>query len=71
MNHHKLKETIADISYIAGTQNYYSGDSRADISSFIIWAKQFETINKTTNWDQNNYMLEIEKFSRMKLALCH
>ena len=47
MNNLKLLETVADISYIAGCKKYYSGNSRVDISEYIIWAKEFE--KKSTN----------------------
>ena len=39
MKNRKLYQTIADIAYLAGQKNIYSGDSRADISAFILWAE--------------------------------
>lgn len=65
----KLFETIADIAYIAGVEGYYSGDSRADISDFIWWAKEFEKLHFDTNWGDKNYMLEVEDYVKMKLQL--
>jgi len=65
----KLLETIADIAYLAGTKGYYSGDSRADINDFIWWAKEFEKLHRHTDWNEKNYMLEIEAYVELKLPL--
>jgi len=35
---YSLCEAVADISYIAATENYYTNDSREMISQFIEWA---------------------------------
>lgn len=63
----KLLETLADIAYQAGQQGYYTGDSRADVNSFIHWAREFEERHVTTDWDITNYMLEIEQYVATKL----
>lgn len=65
----KLHETIADLAYLAGVKQFYSGDSRADISMFISWAKEFEVNNKHTDWKVVDYMLEIESFAESKLII--
>jgi hypothetical protein len=67
MNNLKLLETVADISYIAGYEKHYSGNSRFDISEYIYWAKEFEQINKNTDWDYEDYMLAIEQFATEKI----
>lgn len=67
MNNQKLLETIADISFIAGEKNYFSGDSRADVYNFIYWANQFEQENSKTNWDEVDYRTTIENFTAGKL----
>jgi hypothetical protein len=67
MNIDKIHETIADIAYIAGSKGYFTGDSRGDISEFIYWAKQFETINKFTDWNVKDYISKIEEFTGAKL----
>jgi len=67
MNNLKLMETIADISYIAGYKKHYSGNSRFDISQYIIWAKGFEQIHKNTDWDNEDYMLSIEQYANEKI----
>jgi hypothetical protein len=64
----KLLESLADIAYNAGINRFYSGDSRADMNNFIHWAKEFEAINKDTNWNEENYMLAIEDFAIVKLG---
>jgi hypothetical protein len=62
-----LLETVADIAYLAGTEKYYSGDSRGDMSDFISWAKEFEKLHKNTNWEENDYIIEVEEFTKEKL----
>jgi len=62
MNSNKILETVADIAYFAGVNKYYTGDLRADVSSFIFLAKRFEAINENTDWENNDYMLAIEYF---------
>ena len=68
MDNRKLLEAVADISYIAGCNQYYSGNSRIDISDYINWAKDFELLHKDNNWDFEDYMLALEKFANEKLA---
>ncbi|MCK6611522.1 MAG: hypothetical protein L6Q78_10830 [Bacteroidia bacterium] len=64
-----LLETLADISYIAGVKNYYSGSSREDISTFIWWAKEFQKIHSQTNWNESllDYILTIEEYTEKKI----
>lgn len=63
----KLLETVADIAYTAGEVGYFSGDSRADISEFIHWAKMFQEEHKRTNWDEVDYLLTVQEFVEDKL----
>lgn len=67
MNNLKLLQSIADISYIAGYNRHYSGNSRIDISEYISWAKEFEVIHEKTDWNDNDYMLLIEEYANQKL----
>jgi hypothetical protein len=67
MDDRKLLETVADIAYIAGYHQHYSGDSRVDMSDYIVWAKEFEETIKNTDWDESDYMLFVEKFAYNKL----
>jgi hypothetical protein len=64
---HNLLETLADIAYIAGSQNWFSGDSRLDISDFILWAKEFEEVNAKTDWYRKDYILAVTVFAENKL----
>ena len=68
MYNQKLLETIADISFIAGENKFFSGDSRADIFSFILWANEFEKENSKTNWSEVDYRISIEKFTERKIC---
>jgi hypothetical protein len=68
MNNYKLLETVADISFIAGQKKFYTGDSRADISNFIYWAKEFEKQNSKTDWDEVDYIISIENFATKKIS---
>lgn len=65
----KLFESIADIAFIAGQKGFFSGDSRADISEFINWAKEFEAIHEDTNWDETDYKDTVEAFAGTKLRI--
>ena len=67
MNDKKLLETVADISYIAGLKQHYSGNSRYDIAEFISWAKEFEKMHNGTDWDNEDYMLAIEQYANEKI----
>lgn len=67
---YSLCEAVADISYIAGSKKYHTGNSRADISEFIRWAKEFEEINKGSEWGINtekDYIEAIEEFTLNKM----
>ncbi len=68
MKNLKLLETLADIAYIAGYHQYYSGDSRMDMSEIIAWTMEFEAIHQDTDWDEENYMLAVEAFANGKLS---
>lgn len=67
---YSLCEAVADISFIAGEQKYYSGDSRKDISDFIEWAQEFEKINEGIEWGINTdkeYIDSITVFALSKM----
>ena len=67
MENQKLLETIADFAYISGRDNYFSGDSRTDIQEIIYWAKDFEKKNEKTNWNNADYISEIEQYTVNKI----
>ena len=51
MSNFKILQTVADIAYLAGYKKHYSGNSRFDISEYIIWAREFEHIHRKTDWE--------------------
>ena len=67
MENQKIMEVVADISFIAGEMKYFTGNSRADVSNFILWAKQFQKNYTKTDWNEVDYILEIQKFAINKI----
>ena len=67
MNNQKLLETVADISFIAGENKFFTGNSREDVSAFIHWASEFQKENSITNWNEVDYILSIEDFTLKKI----
>ena len=64
-----LLEALADISYIAGTEKFYGGDSREDIANFIDWAKEFEALHMETKWGFDlDYIETITSFAMEKIS---
>lgn len=67
---YSLCEAVADISYIAASENYKTDDSREMISQFISWANEFELIHKYIEWGVNSpldYIDSIYHFTIFKL----
>jgi hypothetical protein len=62
-----LLEIVADIAYVAGQFGHYSGDSRADIHSYISWAKEFAASFTQEQEDDGEYMESIDAFASRKL----
>ena len=69
MKNQKILEVVADISFIAGERKYFTGDSRADVSNFILWADEFRIKHSKTNWDETDYRYSIEIFTLQKLEM--
>lgn len=63
MNNYRFLETLADIAYIAGEKNFFSGNSRADINTFVYWANQFESLHEMNDFVEDDYITEINKFT--------
>jgi len=63
MKNQFLLETLADISFIAGENIFFTGDSRNDVLQFILWARKFRTLHSKTNWDEVNYLLTIQDYT--------
>lgn len=66
-SNNKLLETLADIAFQAGERHFFTGDSRADVSEFIRWVEEFERVNRDTDWNFSDYIVEIEKFTSNKM----
>jgi hypothetical protein len=67
---YSLCEAVADISYIAASENYRTNDSREMISQFIQWAKEFEYLHKKIEWgvnSQSDYIDSIYHFTMFKM----
>lgn len=67
MRNEKLLETLADISYSAGFNRFYTGDSRSDVKLYIFWAKEFEKEHAHTDWNETDYIMAIDDFVGLKL----
>lgn len=66
---YSLCEAVADIAFIAGQKDYYSGDSRKDMADFIEWAKEFEEKHKGIEWGLDmDYIDSISEFAASKLG---
>lgn len=69
-----LMETIADISFVAGDMLAKGlieiEDSREGTQQFILWAQEFESIHKDTDWDlpDNDYIIAVDEFSSAKIT---
>lgn len=67
---YSLFEAIADISYIAASEKYRTGDSREMIAQFIQWAKEFEFIHRKVEWGitpRLDYINSIYHFTIFKI----
>ncbi len=64
-------EALADIAWAAGHAHYHAGDSRADVVSFIEWAKEFTALHVNTDWSvaDPGYMELIWEFAQGKMGL--
>lgn len=66
-----IYETIADIAFYAGEYGYYSGDSRADMQTFIDLADKFEKKYAGVDWDEyeKTYLEAVTDFTFAELKL--
>lgn len=70
----KLMEAVADIAFVAGGYRHYSGDSRKDISDYIQWAIEFESLAKeepdgSVTYNGKEYMEAVEWFALDKVNI--
>ncbi|MCK5739467.1 hypothetical protein KAH55_09810 [bacterium] len=68
MENEKLLITVADIGYVFGAERCFSGNSRADVQEIIYWATEFKKKHRDTNWDEVDYILEIEEYANNKIS---
>ncbi len=67
---YSLCEAVAEISYIAATENYETTDSRDKFAQFIEWAKEFEYLHRNVEWGVNflpEYIDSIRYFTMFKI----
>lgn len=69
MENYDLYEILSDISYIAGECNFFTGDSRQDISEFIRWAHEFHEAYDKANWGEIDYIETIHQFTLKKISI--
>ena len=65
-----LCQAVADIAFLAGRSDYYSGNSRGDIACFIAWAQEFEELTEGAQWGVNSekeYIDAITEFALNKM----
>lgn len=72
MAYNKASENLVEISLVYVTLQA-EHNKLSDIDSitwkqmFVQWANDFETVQAGTDWDQKDYLEEIEKFARSKI----
>lgn len=67
INAERLLETVADLAYNAGADNLYEDmDSRTVLSGIVHGAYDFERVHAGTDWDEEDYLLAVDEFYRMR-----
>ena len=65
----RLLEAVVDIAYNAGADKLWEErDSRAVVSEIIRWAGEFETTHAGMDWDEEDYLLAIDRFYKEKVS---
>lgn len=65
----KLLEAVVDLAYNAGADKLWDErDSRAVVSDIIRWAGEFETAHAGTDWNEEDYLLAIDRFYKEKIS---
>ena len=59
-----MLETLFQITYEMGFQKFYSGNTMADMATAIEMAQRFEQEHKDTDWDNEDWLLAIDNYSR-------
>lgn len=60
--------TVAAITRCASVDFEYKTDSFDILDTFIMWANEFETKHKYTNWEKISFEEKIEKFVKSKIS---
>ena len=69
-----IMEALADLAFIAGRNEYHTGDSRKDVEDLIQWAIEFENLRKdnadgSVEYEGTEYMMAVENFAERKMDL--
>ena len=71
MNDVAVKETVADIALMAGYMlakgKIQFDDSRQLISDILDWAEEFMLLHEKSDWDTDDYITSVDRFSINKL----
>ena len=72
MAYNKASENLVEISLVyaslqTGHEKLSDIDSMTWKQMFVQWANEFETVQAGTDWNQEDYLEEIEKFARHKI----
>lgn len=70
-----VKETVADIALMAGCMiakgEIEVGDSRELVSNILVWAEEFMVFHEKTDWDTEDYISCVDRFSEEKLKAAY
>ena len=71
MNDVAVKGTVADIALMAGYMlakgKIQFDDSRQLISDILDWAEEFMLLHEKSDWDTDDYITSVDRFSINKL----
>jgi hypothetical protein len=67
MKQEPLNITVAAITRCASVDFQYETGSFDILDTFILWAKEFDTKYKNTNWEKVDYEEKIESFVKSKI----
>jgi hypothetical protein len=63
----KFEETLAEIAFSAGFHRLGANDSRKLFQEIVSWAHEFEKIHEDTDWDKEDFIIEVEAFAFKKM----
>ena len=62
-NHQSLLETLFQIAYHMGVEQFYGGNMAEDMETGIELAKRFEQLHRNTDWDAKDWWMATEKYT--------